>query len=301
MHIKISIILAAILALSGCMGPQQRVSKTSDAIIAQALTGRYDSSVMSKLITQYRSSDITAEKLETYSDRTLTRLYEALNDNTFHSPDNAALVKMQENVLEERVRRKKFFDHNIRDLIMIYLGTRSFDKAAALKNRFPEFKLPCVPEIIYSTVSVSGPWRVYDVSDGGKKAQVKALPLAGGPKIVMAMLTGCHVGERAMTEILADPEMGPAFRKYGIVVTGKFDSVGVSMWRDYFKFTEVYLTFGKDDFPGLLLISSPSFNFMRDGKVIAGITGWGDDSKAEFLKNLHEILAERANSGKETK
>jgi len=293
---KIGIVpaIALIAAFSGCAGPESRVNKTSGAIIGMNTPVDYNPAKMADLASRYKSADFTADRLQTYSDRTLTILFEALNDGAFHLRDNAALVKMQECVLAEKIRRGKFLDHDIRDMIVGYVRQRSFDKAAALKNRFPEFKLPCVPEIIPSTAPAAGLWRVYDVSDGGKKVQIKTLPLENGPIIVMAMLTGCSVGEKAMSELLADPELGPAFRKYGIIITDKFDSVGVAMWRDYFKFPEVYLTAGKKYFPGFTLDSSPYFHFIRDGKIVTRMDGWGNDGKEDFRKNLHAFLPPEA-------
>jgi len=290
-------IIAMPLLAAGCAGNEAKVAKISDAIIKESATySEFSSDKITSLVSEFRPEYLDEKILKTYSDRTVIRFYEALMDATSEHPEDAIHVQMQKNVLEEKLRRKKAHDHDLSEMLMTYLSARNLDQAAAFRNRFPNTQLPMVPEIISSTATPQSTlWNVYDISDGGKKAQLRALPMGTGPQIVMIMLTGCSAGETAMSDILADAEFGPLFRKHGTVITNKFDSQGISMWQDYFKFPGVYIISKKSAFPNFKFDNSPQFYFLKDGKIISEQLGWGRDNRkpesmTKFRKGLQSII-----------
>ena len=64
---------------------------------------------------------------------------------SFLFPENDLYVSLQQDILTEKIRRVKYTDSEIKQMFLVYLRARIFDKADALKNQFPSMELPVLP------------------------------------------------------------------------------------------------------------------------------------------------------------
>jgi len=281
--------------LAGCATSHTRLLGVADQLNTEASKPDYNLSIVSGFAGDLKKEDFSGNALSGYSDAELGRLYTALANTTFLFPENDDYVLMQENLFLVKSERGIRLKSDIDDMYSAYLEARMFDKAAALKKRFPEMKLYSMPEkIISNNPPRATRWRVYDVSDKGGTIELKELPLEHGPRVVMLMLPGCGVAEEAMKRILADPELEPVFRQHGVVMTKRMNAESVALWRSHFSFPEVYLAYKASDFPGFDFGSSPNFYFLENGKIKYSFSGWGsstipDYGKTRMLKGLPAI------------
>lgn len=288
-------VLVTLPFLSGCAGPDAGVLKRADEINKTASKPGYSLAVIAGLAERIKHKDFSAEKVKQYSDAELTRLYEALSSITFFFPEYDSHVAMQEKTFQEKVARHIHNERDTKDMYKTYLGARMFGKAREIKKRFPGIKLFSMPKnIISNNPAGAAPWRVYNVLDEGKTIELKALPLDRGARVVMVMLPGCAMGETAMEEIMAAPDLAPAFRKYGTVITNRFNAESVALWKNHFNFPEVYLAYKASDFHGFDFHSSPHFYFLRDGKIVSQLEGWGganrkEENRSNLLKGFQGI------------
>ncbi len=272
--------------MSGCEGAKTKALKCADEINKVASKPGENLTVIPGLAKGIISNDFSAKKIKQYSDAELTQLCEALSNITFYFPEYESHVLMQEKVFQEKVARHIQNDHDITDVFKAFIGARMFEKAAAIKKQFPAIKRFSMPEkIISDNPTGAARWRVYTVPDSGKTIELKALPLDKGPRVVMVMLPGCAMGEAAMEEIMAASDLAPAFRKYGTVLTNRVNAESVALWKSHFKFPEVYLAYRASDFPGFDFHISPHFYFLKDGKIISQLEGWGGPNHREENKN----------------
>jgi len=282
-------VLVTLPFLSGCAGPDAGVLKRADKIDKTASKPGYSLAVIAGLAAGIKHEDFSAEKVKHYSDAELTRLYETLSGITFLFPEYDSHVALQEKVFQEKVARRIYNEHDTKDMYKTYLGARMFGKATEIKQQFPDIKFFSMPEKIISDNPAGATlWRVYNVPDEGKTIELKALPLDRGTRVVMVMLPGCAMGEAAMEEIMAAPDLAPAFRKYGTVITNRFNAESVALWKNHFNFPEVYLAYKASDFPGFDFHTSPHFYFLRDGEIVSQLEGWGGASRKE--ENRSELL-----------
>lgn len=229
------VVVALVAALFlGCADKNARISALADRIQGAERTSR-DQRRFKESLALLEDSDFAPRRLRRYSDDALQRLYGGLRRATFQLPEDSRLVDWQARVLREKARRGRVDHDDAAAMLKAYLGSRQFDRARALRADFGAFEFPLVPEVTDSTTAHRpSPWAVYDVEDDGKKVHLTSLPLGSGPKIVVAMFTGCGVTEQAMTDILAQPEFAERFRANAILLTERFDSAGVAMWRKHF-------------------------------------------------------------------
>lgn len=275
--------VAASVFLAGCAGPETRLKKIAEAITSSEET--HDIKTINDLSASIGSADLTPQSLSRYSDKTINTLYETLSKVSFYSPDEEMYVLRQEIVFDEKLRRGKYNTEDVEDMLSTFLESRLFDKAIILKRRFPEMTLPDIPaSIIAGNVPQSASWQAYGISEHGNKIELKVLPLATGPKIIMFASPGCGAAESAIKNILDDKELGPIFTASAVIITRKFDPVGVETVKEKFNFPAVYIAHKSSDFPGLQLHPSPHFYFLKEGKALYEFKSWSSENNGEYSK-----------------
>ena len=281
-------------SFTGCLGAKDQTLRISNEIIESIHKLDRNPAELAALAGKLREKGIPEKGLGKYTDREIGRVYDALLSLTTNFPEEDKFVAMQERILNEEIRRGKTYECDVVDMYTAYLGARMFEKAGTFKKRFPEMKFPLIPETIVSdNPSGAKHWLVYDVMEAGKIVELKALPLETGPKIVVVIFPGCAAAKSAMTQIMADPELTAAIRKYGAIVTDRFDAQGVAKWREYINFREIYIARKDSDFPSFDFQVSPTFYFLKDGKIYSHFSGWSNaNGKGNLLKGLDAVLAQ---------
>ncbi len=272
----------AVFAVS-CTGPQTRTLNIANGIMES--NSDPDLAEVRSLAAGFAEKDFSTARLAKYPDTGLDRLYDALFRVSFFFPEHPASVDLQAKVLEEKLRRGHKTDFDVERMHKSYVGARRFNDAAAIAGRFPGLKYSYIPPTLTDETNGAAAWRAYGIPGSFETVVLKNLPLARGPRIVISMFPGCEITEAAVEEILADPALSPLFRKYGMLLTLRFDPRSMTLWRDHFKFTEVYIAYKPSDFPGFDFDFSPSIYFMLDGKIKHSVSGWRRNQNPNFGMN----------------
>lgn len=292
MKTKLSYCLQALCAaaLIGCSRSEIKTAKIAGEVYKEVSQRGFTLRKEGFLPGNLSGEDFSEKRFKKYSLKTLNLMSDVSENLTFYFPENLEYIGWQENAFNEKVRRNNYADHNIEDLYWAYLNIRMFDKAMGIRERFPAASYPTIPKVvIVDTESVTARWPIYDVFDGGDKIELKELHLETGSKIVVAVSAGCPIAERAMKQILADPGLAPIFKKQAILLTIKLDVKGVLRWREQFNFPAIYIAYKASRLPEFNFSSSPYFYFMKDGKVLSSIDGWGKKSFPKVLAGLEAI------------
>lgn len=246
---------------------------------------KQDITTINRLAASILSVDLTPARICKYTDEELKLLHIALRKTAFYSPDDEEYVSRQETAFKEKVRRGKYDEEDVEDMVSAFLSARMFEQARSLKSQFHKMRLPEIPEeVSLGNTPQAALWRVYGVSGEGGKLDLKTLSLSSGPKIVTVISPGCGAMESAMKTIFADSELGPIFRANSVMITRRSDFAGVEDVKKLFGFAEVYIVHKSLDFPGFKLQSSPRFYFLKDGKAIYDFRGWGDENNSTYSK-----------------
>lgn len=288
-------VAAICVFMTGCTGHKVKITQLSEQIIKSTHKSPHDLSEITTFSSRLHKYNLSEKKLQKYPNKTINRLYKALRSITFLFPDWNTDVLLQEKVLKEKIHRRVYNDYDLEKMYETYLAARMFKKAIGIKNQFSKVQFPSMPETILSdNPSGAKLWRVYDVPDDGKTANLKILSLEKGLKVIMTMLPGCSVAEKAMADIMEDSELSKVFKKHGAVITKTFNAESVSLWKSHFNLSNVYIANKASDFPGFNLSSSPNFYFLKNGKIIFQFVGWGGidelkECKAEMHKGFEAI------------
>lgn len=258
--------------LCGCAGPERRSVRAADGILGAATPP--DTARIAAAAAQFREADLSAGRLKTYSDSSLGKIYDGLYGAAYTFPEEPVYLRLQRAVLEEKLRRAGPAASELQRMHRNYVAARLFGEAAALGKRFPELSFPAIPETVADATAGQTKWRAYDIPESGSSVTLKALDLGSGQKVVMTMFPGCAVAEKAMTAIMAAPELAAAFREYGMLLTARFSLENARLWKTSFNFPGFYLAYKASDFPGMDYRTSPHFYFLQDGEVKFHFFGW---------------------------
>jgi hypothetical protein len=278
-----------------CAGPQMRAQRNAERTLAlennQRMSPEQRVPRLLKLADKFTYEEFASAKLANYAADTLKLLLQSLNSASFYTNGAQPYLSWQERVFEEMAARKIQDSGDIEDLFHKYLAARMFDRAKALRARFPSANLWKVPEIVESNDAGGGRYKVFDISDDAQTATVKYLPVGMGPKIVIAAIGGCPVTARALKYAQTDKDMLRALQANGFIVTKRFEPAGVAFMNSKTSAARLYVAYTVKDWPGFDFSRSPTFYFLKDGKILHEFVGWGDDGEAvrDFNKGMELI------------
>lgn len=274
-------LMAAVLFM-GCAGPEVRLKKVSPEVSAAGW--KHDTKAICKLASSIKTEDLSTERMRGYSDETVNAVYEALEKISFYLPDEKSYALRQEKAFDEKVRRGKIIGDDVERMYNSFVMSGLFGNAAALRLEFPGKALPEVPEVVQPDSPGGEGWWIYEVSDQGKKAELRLFPKSG-QAVIMVMRPGCEFAEMAADGIFSDPELGPIFRTKGFMLTRAFDPAGVEAVKKRSNSDAVYIARKSSDFPGFSLLRiSPTFYFVKDGRIMDEFSGWDNDEGGKYAK-----------------
>ncbi len=223
--------------------------------------------------------------LPAYDIGTLKNAYDLTSYFNCYTPDKESLAA-QEGLLAELGKRGLANENKVQDLHQRLLDFKLFAKASALKERYPAYELQTVPPITGSLGTKPGEAAVYYTKDGKTALEIKKVK-KGGRRILVAARPGCHFAADALGSIEKDAELGPLFRKYALPLTSDIDFASLGSWNTAHKLQYRVTASGKD-WPGVDFSFSPTFYFIKDGKIVHTVKGWSDE---EPFAGIYEGLA----------
>ncbi len=282
-NINIIMALSATLYLAGCAGPEIRLAKVSEEVSAAGR--KHDMDAINNLSSSITAEDLSPTRMKKYSDKAVDSMFRALMKISLYLPDEENYTLRMERAFKEKGRRGNNMGDDTERMYNAFIMSGLFSKAVALRREFPDKSLPEVPEIVPVDTVKSEGWWVYKVSEQGKKVNLQLLPKSG-QAIAMVIRPGCEFAEMAADGIFADSELGPVFRAKGFMLTRAFDPAGVETVKKHSNFDAVYIARKSSDFPGFSLLRiSPTFYFIKDGKILDEFSGWDNDGGGKYAKN----------------
>ncbi|HCS48448.1 MAG TPA: hypothetical protein DIW61_09410 [Candidatus Aminicenantes bacterium] len=279
---KSIIVLFSLLCFFGCVSPDVKFKSISEDVSA---SGRNrDMARIAKISDSIKPSQLSRERMGTYSDAAVEGLFEALWKISGYLPDNENYALKARSVFYEKLRRNKYSEENLDRVFTVLVNAGLFDEAMKFAEEFPSHPQPTLPQISVNGDPAATGWWIYRISGQGARATLERLPQKGA-KIVMFMHPECKFATIAAKTLLADDTLGPIFRSSGFMLTRTFDSEGVKSAKESLNYDAVYIARKNTDFPGFSMLGiSPTFYFVKDGGILYKSVGWSSDDAGEFSK-----------------
>lgn len=292
-------ILSTLVLICGCADLQTRVEKKAKNI--EVINSRRNISSEQRiseclaLADRFTEKELTLFNLKTYTTETLSLLFESIDSASFYSHGTEKYVLMQESVFNEIVSRKVQTSENVKEMFKRLISARLFNKARLLHAEFPDLQLETIPEIeiipeiIHPEGIMEKTYKVYDISEDAKTATLTTLPIDNGPKIIVAVMLRCNVAINAINDIETNKELLKIFQLYGVILSHRFQPKRIAYWNANTTVARSYIAYKTNDWPNISFASSPTFYFLKDGKVLYKTIGWGkskDENKDSLYKGI---------------
>ncbi len=236
------------------------------------------------------AADYTGARLATTTDEDLEELFQAANRVVFyaHGPAHAVLQQQAAQSLEAR---SKLTDKHRRDLYRSAVVTRRFDDANALARAHPALQLPVLPPAPVADDPGAGQVVVWRPADDAEALSAQVVDLHVPTRVVVLSHPRCGFSQRAIAAIEADPVLSARLRDalWLAPPNGSLDLSDVQAWNRTHPGAPLRYAVAMRDWPQFDSWATPVFYFMREGRVVATVTGWPQEGRA---RELHAAFAQ---------
>lgn len=204
-------------------------------------------------------------------------------------------------LFDEMVKRNLASDVVVDDYYRTLVAARRWEAADDLAKRFPEVSLERIPTLFKGSGDDGGPhYLTYDLRDDSLTRRLFA-PHAGVSLIVVSH-PNCGFSRDALSEIESNPELKEALPSETIFVAPTFGGLrldSIWRWNSTHPTTPHVLLDSPYSWDVVREWNTPQFLFLVDGKLVASVEGWPDDSQAMLVieaARKASVLAQRSSA-----
>lgn len=230
------------------------------------------------------------DRLSMASDADLEELFQAANRVVFYAQEarHALLLQRTADALETR---SGLTDKHRRDLHRAWVATRRFDDANAMARAHPELQFELLPPLPTGSDVAPGQVVVWHPADDSRVLSARAVEQGGQMRVVVLSHPRCGFSRRAIAAIEADPVLSSRLRDalWLAPPNGSLDLHDIQAWNRAHPDARLSYAVAMRDWPQFDSWATPVFYFMREGKVVATVTGWPKEGRA---RELHQAFAQ---------
>jgi hypothetical protein len=186
----------------------------------------------------------------------------------------------------EYERRGPVDSTDITRMFNILLHAKNFDGAAQFAAQHPQAGLPAIPAFVNTQTSLPSVWR--EDSEGRWVRQgIDLTPLQ------VIVIAGCHFSADAAQDISNDPVLGPVFAQHArwlSDVPGTEDLNDLADWNRKYPKAPMEPIHERGEWAMFPVWKMPTFQIIRDGKIIETVVGWRDNREALVAALKHAGL-----------
>jgi len=187
----------------------------------------------------------------------------------------------------------------VEDMFSAYITQGDLLNAKRMQQEYPELLVgEQLPEVREPAEYIGKSGNLYKVSADGKYFDLVPVEIKKKHVIVSIMSTGCHFSKRSLKLIMTDPELKRAFEENALIVLPINSSLSfipdVVRWNKENPKLPFLIYSNREDLRGgwekFDFTSVPQFYFLKDGKTVYHIGGWGPTDD-DFISNLRNGIA----------
>ena len=236
-----------------------------------------------------------------YSNEILKELWKVDYIISFHSIEQKYLSEVEnifENLKKRNLDREKCaMGTCAEELFGLYIKFGYFSKAKELQKKYPDIIKEDIPEVIEDTSVIKNKYKLYEVLDDGKVLKLTSIQIEKGTKIIIFANPYCEFAKKALSLILSDENLRKYFEENGLLIfpinTSISEISSISEWNKNNKLKWFVHSSRNDlskDWENFDITQSPNFYFLKDGKIVFQINGFGPDDN-EFKLKLYKALS----------
>lgn len=224
----------------------------------------------------------------------LNWLVEAQFVLNFYAKDSADLAAL-ESSLAELERRVNIQQKPVRELFALYISNRRFDAAAALAKKYPVFDLDALPIIVANDDIDKNSRAIWLIDKVEKRLTRNALNVAADWQLVAISHPLCHFSKNALTYIKNDVALARSLEGHFTLIgpqDGNLHFDALQRWNAENPSMPIHPVDQQIAFTEFDQWSTPTFYFMKAGKVVYKFNGWPKEgNRAQLDEGLRKVGA----------
>jgi hypothetical protein len=268
----------------------ERATHEFDDVISELDASGLDSgsigyaSAVANAYQQFSSSSMKTGKLSTLSDESLSSIFRVLNTVVFYTSDARYLPEMQ-SVAEQILLRGALSPAQVDRLYGAYVRSRMFAEAEQfLRTHRPQAQSPFPAISKDASFNAALPAIIKLQEEGLLIANIR---MDSSLQIVVTTGPYCAPSQRALRDISSDSSLSAFFRRHALWLLPVDSDLHVDHLKRYSELAAVGSVGVAYDRTGWSLVdswSTPTFYFLRDGRVVTKVQGWPKGGRLEEVR-----------------
>ena len=215
-------------------------------------------------------------------------------DNVAFYSESGAVVSDMERLFPEISNRRLATPERVESLYNDCMLTHRFNEATVLAKKYPQAQLS-VPPPIHSSVHFAKAERVFSIANGTGSMRIEKPSWKKGPRIIMLSSPSCHPSNRAIADMESDPSLKSLFESHALLIASPHavkTLPEIVAWNKKHLSLRNHVAYSSADWPQFKRWGTPTFYFIKDGKILSSFSGWKDPvavSKAALVRGMERI------------
>ena len=214
------------------------------------------------------------------SDSDLDLYFQAASFVAFYSMRVGDVARM-ERLLGVLNDRKLAQPRHYADMYGALLSIRSFDRARTLLDAHPGLAVAPLPTVVMESAEGAA-GTVWRYSQDQAAITLTRATLSPHVQVIVIAHPLCHFTQDAARSITSDPQLRAALdgALWLAPQSWSLDVSAIQDWNRKYPTMQIYTVNRRSDWPSLENWGTPTFYFLRDGKVVETVVGWPREGRS---------------------
>lgn len=179
-------------------------------------------------------------------------------------------------------------EQDFKDMFGELLKDREFAEARTFRRKHPSLHLPRVPEFRDRTASETQGPTALNIDDEKFQLVRTSLDISHGAHVIVIGHPKCQFCQAAIRDISKDPDFAEVFFLHSRWLAPPERELNIDafqQWNRNHPHVKMEMIYSRDEWPGFAIGATPTFYFLRDGKVVGKVSGWPKEGHLKELKS----------------
>lgn len=253
--------------------------------VARESSGSDDRARLVSAAYSHGFGDVRAMDLGAVTLRDLRTMFMAAASADFYDTTDAHLSDMRR-VLEELERRHEAAAGEVNAFYSALFQGRKFDEMASFYAGHPEAGLS-TPIRFHDAATAGDRHTVLDFAASKNVVSLRKVDLHHGTHVLVIAHPLCHFSRNATAAIESQSALQQVFAKHSVWISPPDRNADLSPFYDWNKSHSdmpISIAYGRAGWPEVRIWQTPTFIFIKDGKVVSEVVGWPREGNMESLR-----------------
>jgi hypothetical protein len=291
-----AVVIPGLVSAQELVKPANALMLFEQSMVKQQLSSRDRAQTIAQAFIDLGFED-AATRRAGLSTADIDRLFAAQFLTLFYSNDDMQLRSMEAS-FSELAKRDKVKRKHVRMLHEQFIKMRRFDQASALVDKYPKFNLIVLPAIESKMGFAKGTKAIWIIHKTEQRLMREAIQFSKDWELIVISHPSCHFSTRSVNYIKSDEMVAKMLKGHLKLISPQDGQLNFDMFQEWNienPAFPIHLVDQQAAFAEFDEWATPTFYFMKAGKVAYKFSGWPKDGYRDQLdEGLRKVGALQA-------